>query len=182
MDLDQHLAGIAAGDARAFGSWLAGAERPLRASLRSFAAVVDVEAVLQEALLRTWQIAPKVRQDGRPNALLRVAHRIARNAAIDAARRERVQAMDPADLEGELVEPILPDPMLRKALSECRERLPPAPGRALAARLDGRGARHDRDLAALCEMTLNTFLKNVGRARKLLVDCLGRRGISLEAG
>ena len=30
-------------------------------------------------------------------------------------------------------------------------------------------------------MTLNTFLKNIGRAKKLLRDCLGRRGITLEA-
>jgi DNA-directed RNA polymerase specialized sigma24 family protein len=78
-DLDAHLPGIRAGDAQGFAAWLAGAESPLRAALRSFAAVVDVEAVLQEAFLRVWQLAPDFVPDGRPNALLRYAHRIARH-------------------------------------------------------------------------------------------------------
>ena len=182
IDLDHHLDAIAAGDAMAFAQWLAGAERPLRASLRSFAASVDTEAVLQEALLRVWQVAPRVTRDGKPNALLRVAYRIARNAAIDATRRQRVTAvpMDVLEAAAEPIAPSTPDPALRKALIDCHERLPPAPKRALEARLTDHGARHDRDLAAVCEMTLNTFLKNVGRARKLLVDCLSRRGIALE--
>src|SRR5690606_14601871 len=72
IDLDVHLAAIVAGDTRAFGRWLAGAEAPVRDSLRSFARVVDVEAVLQEALLRVWQVAPRFEPDGRPNGLLRL--------------------------------------------------------------------------------------------------------------
>ena len=75
---------------------------------------------------------------------------------------------------------MLPDPLLRQAITDCREKLPPAPSRALAARLSGAGVRHDRDLAARCEMSLNTFLKNVGRARSLLRECLRRRGVALE--
>ena len=90
IDLDAHLPSIASGDAPAFGRWLAGAEEPVRRSLRSFAAVVDAEAVLLETLLRVWQVAPRVERDGQPNALLRVALRIARNAAIDEVRRARV--------------------------------------------------------------------------------------------
>jgi len=53
-DLDRHLPAIVAGDAQAFAAWLAGAEPRIRASLRGFAAQVDVEAVLQETLLRVW--------------------------------------------------------------------------------------------------------------------------------
>jgi len=73
LDLDAHLAAIATGDADAFGRWVAGAEAPLRGALRSFAARVDTEAILQEALLRVWQVAPRVALDGKPNALLRFA-------------------------------------------------------------------------------------------------------------
>ena len=43
---DGLLAGISAGDARAFARWLALAEGRLRASLRPFASRVDVEAVV----------------------------------------------------------------------------------------------------------------------------------------
>ena len=79
MDLDVHLAAIVAGDTRAFGSWMAGAEARVRDSLRSFAQVVDTEAVLQETLLRTWQVAPRLVADGRPDGLLRMAIRIGRS-------------------------------------------------------------------------------------------------------
>ena len=44
---------------------------------------------MQEALLRVWQVAPRCRRDERPNALLRLAARIARNLAIDELRRVR---------------------------------------------------------------------------------------------
>ena len=93
IDLDAHLPAIQAGDADAFGRWLAGAEPGLRESLRSFAASVDTEAVLQESLLRTWQVAPRVVSDGKPNTLLRLAVRIARNLAVSERRRLRPIAL-----------------------------------------------------------------------------------------
>ena len=37
------------------------------------------------------------------------------------------------------------------------------------------------ELAASVKMRLNTFLKNIGRARKLLVACLRKQGITMEA-
>lgn len=180
MDLDVHLPAIARADADAFGAWLAGAEPAVRASLRSFAAAVDVEAVLQEALLRAWQVAPRVRADGRPNALLRVTVRIARNCAIDEVRRARLDYTAPELLEREGEEAPMPDPFLRAQVERCRAELPPAPARALTARIEGRGGASDRDLAASLEMELNTFLKNVGRARAWLLECLTRAGVAVE--
>jgi RNA polymerase sigma-70 factor (ECF subfamily) len=185
MDLDVHLPAIAAGDDQAFAAWLAGAEGTVRASLRSFAAVVDTEAVLQEALLRTWQVAPRIASDGRPNALLRLAVRIARNRAIDEVRRARVEPTELDALERAAHaeapdDPVVPDPLLRRLVERCREKLPPAPARALTARLEARGGVSDRDLAASLQQELNTFLKNVGRARALLVECLGRSGVVVE--
>lgn len=175
MDLDVHLSAIQAGDAEAFAAWLAGAEVPLRRSLRGFARVVDTEAVLQEALLRVWQVAPRFTPDGKPNALLRFAQRTVRNAAIDEVRRQR-QA--PPELAPEPIAPVEPDPLLREAIRRCREQLPAKPAQALTARLGAH--RSDRELAAQLGLKVNTFLKNVGRARKLLVECLSRAGVTLE--
>lgn len=100
LDLDAHLPGIAAGDAAAFARWMVGAEPAVRASLRPFAVRVDVEAVVQEALLRAWQVAPRIAPDGRPNGLLRVTLRAARNLAIDDARRahHRDASLDAEDV------------------------------------------------------------------------------------
>ena len=86
-DLDVHLSAIQTGDAAAFGRWVAGAEVRLRLSLRRFATGCDTEAVLQETLLRVWQVAPRVEPDGSPNALLRFAIRVGRNTAISEIRR-----------------------------------------------------------------------------------------------
>jgi len=88
-DLDVYLAAIVGGDPYAFSRWMAGSERVVRESLRSFAAVVDVESVLQESLLRVWQVAPRFERDGRPNGLLRFAIRIARNLAVSEVRHTR---------------------------------------------------------------------------------------------
>jgi len=184
MDTDAELPSIVAGDADAFGRWLAGAERPVRESLRSFAAVVDAEAVLQEALLRVWQVAPRFVPDGRPNGLLRLAVRIARNLAVSEVRRLRAVPAEPAALEASLAEaeppPRPPDPMLREAIRACREQLPAKPRQALDARLAGGGAAGDPDLAASLGMRLNTFLQNFTRARQLLAECLRRRGVHLD--
>jgi DNA-directed RNA polymerase specialized sigma24 family protein len=175
MDLDVHLTAIRRGDPDAFGDWMAGAEVPLRRSLGSFAAVVDVEAVLQEALLRVWQVAGRVTPDGRPNSLLRFAVRVARNAAVDEVRRSRATPV--AEPEPEVVEPVLPDPALRAHLERCRSELKGPARVAFEARLGG--TVPDLLLAQQAEMQLNTFLKNVGRARAALIECLRRAGITL---
>jgi RNA polymerase sigma-70 factor (ECF subfamily) len=183
MDLDAELPSIVAGDADAFGRWLAGAERPVRESLRSFAAVIDVEAVLQEALLRVWQVAPRFVPDGRPNGLLRLGVRIGRNLAVSEVRRLRAVPAPPDDLEeaaGAERVPTPPDPMLREAIQSCREKLPDRPRQALDARLASAGARDDDELATSLGMRLNTFLQNFTRARQLLAECLKRRGVALD--
>jgi RNA polymerase sigma-70 factor (ECF subfamily) len=184
-DLDVLLPFIRAGDADAFARWLAGAEASIRDSLRSFAAVVDVEAVLQEALLRTWQIAPRLEADGKPNALLRVGVRIARNLAVSERRRLRGVPSDEDALDRAAEDdpahatPSHPDPALRRAIVECADALPEQPARALHARLESAGAEPDDALAERLGMRKNTFLQNFGRARKLLAECLRRRGIDL---
>src|SRR5262245_55116448 len=163
LDLDVHLPAIAAGDDTAFGRWLAGVEPRLRESLRPYAARVDVEAMLQEALLRVWQIAPRHTPDGRPNSLFRLAVRIARNLCIDELRRTRSAPMDDDGIErilalAEAVEHSEgPDPFLRKAIEECREKLPGKPAEALSSRLSSGGGEPDEDLAARLGMRLNTF-------------------------
>ncbi len=180
IDLDIHLGLVAAGDPDAFARWIAGAELPLRRSLGSFAARVDVEAVIQEALLRTWQVAARVERDGEPNALLRVSLRIAKNLAIDEVRRARTRPVEDAELDTSLAfadaaEP--PDPMLRERIQECRERLPDKPALALDARIGA--TEPDAALAERLGMRLNTFLQNFTRAKKLLFDCLRRRGVEI---
>jgi DNA-directed RNA polymerase specialized sigma24 family protein len=182
-DTDRELAAIAAGDAEAFARWLGRAEPPLRRSLRGFATAVDTEAVLQEALLRVWQVAPRCSGDGRAHGLLRLGMRIARNLAISAARR---YATTPLAIGDELPEPeILPeaphDDALRRAIATCREKLPNQPKAAIEARLDDSGLRSDHELAVTLGMRTNTFLQNITRARALLAECLRRAGIDLEA-
>jgi DNA-directed RNA polymerase specialized sigma24 family protein len=183
VDLDVHAAAIGAGDLEAFGRWVAGAEPVVRGSLRPFAARVDAEAVVQETLFRVWQVAGRFLADGRPNGLLRLALRIARNQALDEMRRLRTMPADPATLArladdpAGAVQPVEPDPGLRQAIEDCRRKLPPRPAAAIAARVDGDGVTPDRMLAAALGMRLNTFLQNVSRARKLLLDCLETRGV-----
>ncbi|MDB4966511.1 MAG: hypothetical protein JWN44_2200 [Myxococcales bacterium] len=178
LDLDEHLAAIAAGDPDAFGLWVAGAEPSLRAGLRSLAARVDGEAILQEALLRIWQVAPRCVPDGRPNALLRLGARVARNLALDELRRLRTLATDDVDqVLAEPAAPRAPDPLLRRAIEECRGGLPKQPAAALTARLEAAGGDPDERLAERLNMKLNTFLQNVSRARKLVAECLERHGV-----
>jgi DNA-directed RNA polymerase specialized sigma24 family protein len=182
-DLDRFLPAIAAGDADAFGRWVSGAEPRIRASLASFAATVDTEAVVQEALLRVWQVATKFTQDGRPDGLVRLGVRIARNLAISEVRRARVVPTEADELERRASEhvdaPVQTDPLLREQIRRCLDALPTSPAQALMQRIAARGARHDLELAEAVGMTLNTFLQNIRRARTGLSRCLERAGVSL---
>lgn len=183
VDLDTHLSAIVAGDADAFGRWVSGAEPRVRASLASFAAVVDTEAVVQETLLRIWQVAPRFRPDGRPDGLVRLAVRIARNLAVSEVRRARVAPTEADELErranAHADAPAQPDPLLREQIQRCLEALPAKPARALRERIRARGGRHDLELAEAIGMKLNTFLQNIRRARAGLVRCLEASGVSL---
>ena len=187
-DLDRYLGAIATADPDAFARWLAGAEGRLRDSLSSFAAAVDAESVVQETLLRVWQVAGRFRPDGRPNGLLRLAIRIGRNLAVsDLRARGRVVHEDDAELarilddiaKNDLPEP--PDPLLRRLIEACREALRGQPRAALEARLKAGGGEPDFALARRLGMRLNTFLQNVARARKAIAQCLRRGGVDLEA-
>ncbi|MFT7622843.1 MAG: DNA-directed RNA polymerase specialized sigma24 family protein [Myxococcota bacterium] len=186
MDDALQLAAISDGDHRVFAHWMAGSEERIRLSLSSWATTIDVEVVVQETLLRAWQVAPRLEPHLQGETLLRYCIRIARNLAIDLGRRARTIPTDPPALE-RLMEaavgaaaPPTSEPGLRAVLQDCVERLPKAPRRVLGLRLGGQGGQSDRDLAALAEMQLNTFLKNFGRARTLLKACLDRAGIALE--
>ena len=187
MNLDVHMLAIRQGDGQAFAAWLSGAEPSLRRGLRSFARQVDVEAVLQEALLRTWQAAPRFEPDGKPNGLVRLAQRIAWNLAISETRRRKKQVTtDPSLLaagidEAQQFEVSAPDPFLRETIATCRDKLPPKPKLALGTRLEGQGGVPDATLAERLGMKTNTFLQNITRARKLLLECLGRAGVDLAA-
>lgn len=178
---------IIAGDTHAFGDFMAASEATIRDSLRSFAAHVDTESVVQETFLRIWQVAPRFQDDGKPHGLLRLALRVARNLAISEVRRLKTKSNYTDDLEHRLRllqsgdGPTPPDPMLRGLIDECRDKLPAQPARALACRLDGGGRVPDTSLAERVGMTKNTFLQNFTRARKFLAQCLKDRGVDIEA-
>lgn len=185
MDLDVYLPDIVARDASAFGAWMARAEGPIRESLRSFATAVDVEAVLQEALLRVWRVAPRFVPDGRQNGLLRLGVRIAKNLAISEVRRTRARPTEDAALEAAALEhegpgPEAPDPLLRRVIAECHEALPDKPRQVLELRLRSSGTADDA-LARSLSMRLNTFLQNFGRARRMLAECLRKHGVAIDA-
>ncbi len=186
-DLDVHRPAIVNGDKAAFGRWVAGAEATLRGSLRSFAACVDVEAVVQETLLRIWQVAARVQPDGKPNGLLRFALRAGRNLALSEARRRRFTPATDDDegferLVGRIADegPAPADPFLRRAIQICLGLLPARPREAVRARLEAAGGESDQALAGRLGLKLNTLLQNVTRARRALAECLERRGVSLK--
>jgi len=176
------LEAISGGDPNAFADWVAAAEPRIRMSLASFARVVDTESVVQETLLRIWQVAPKFEHDGGPDALVRLAVRTARNLAIDETRRRRIDRLTQEmlnELERPVPPPLEPDHELRRAIQVCRDKLPDRPRSALEARLLHPAAR-DEIAAASINMRLNTFFQNIRRARTALLKCLHRKGISLE--
>jgi RNA polymerase sigma-70 factor (ECF subfamily) len=100
---------------------------------------------------------------------------VAKNLCLDEARRLRSDPMPSEDVA--ILTPEPPDPILRRAIEECRKKLPGKPAQALDARIAAAGGEPDATLAAQLGMTLNTFLQNFTRARKLLHDCLARKQV-----
>lgn len=183
-EIDRAYAGTRAGDEASFTAWVRLVEVPLRASLRRFAPVVDVEAVTQEAFVRMWKIAPRLKLSG-ADASLHYARRLARNVAISEARRlGTLRKVDIEVLDGKeegVVQPAPPlDLRLRRAILGCIEQLPDSPRIALLERIARGGVEHDRDLAARAHMQLNTFLQNIVRARKYVAACLEKAGVPLK--
>lgn len=178
-DLDVHLARIVDGDADAYGSFLASAAPVVRQSLRSFATKVDVEAVLQESFLRVWQVAPKLVSDGKGNGLLRLALRIARNLALDEVKRRREDALPEGVEPG--YEPALLDPFLNERIRACFGKVPGQPRAALSARIEAGPGENDAAVAERLGMRVNTFFQNIARARRLILECLEKAGVVLDA-
>jgi len=181
-EIDVAFAAARMRGAEAFARWMALVERPLRASLRRFARAVDVESVMQEALLRMWIACRDTERiiEG-DNASLRFALRVARNVALEEVRRARLEHLVALEDLDPSVEPSidpkpLPDTGLMRAIRDCVERLRGMPRAALFARLASGHAVGDRDLAATLDMAVNTFLQNIVRARKSVADCLERKG------
>src|SRR5262249_951801 len=97
-DVDELFTAARRGNRAAFRLWVGRVERPMRASLHPFALSVDVEGVVQEALLRMWVLASDT--EGREltgeNASLRFAIGLARNIARNEARRNgRLHCLPP---------------------------------------------------------------------------------------
>lgn len=179
--IDTAFDAVRRGDHDGFARWVSLVEPSLLRSLRSFAKHVDVEATMQESLLRMWVLAPRLELSG-ANASLRYVHTMARNLALrESERQGRFDVTAPADLEIEGVgDGPATDPVLRKRIIECLQALSARPREALLLRLNDRAARSDRDLAEGLGIRLNTFLQNVVRARRALKRCLESHGISLQ--
>jgi len=171
------------GDRAAFAEWMGMLEIPLRRSLRRWARAVDVEVVVQETFLRMWLIAcDSDRVLEGDSASLKFAFRVSRNVALEEMRRcrnDRFVDLETLDnLPEGRVEIDPPDPALARALRTCLAKLPAKPLAAISARLR-EGCLPDRRLAEGLRMKLNTFLQNIVRARRLLRDCLEKRGVRL---
>ena len=176
------LQAIAQRNEAAFASWMGRSEESMRLSLRSFARSVDVEAVVQDALMRAWQVAPMLEPDGKPNVLLRWAVTVARNRARDIVRRSgRELPLDDLDDMPALPAVAPSDPLLADRIKICFERLQGKPAVAFTTRLQASGRVSDRQLAEIASMTFDSFRQNLSRARKALEHCLERYGIRVRA-
>jgi DNA-directed RNA polymerase specialized sigma24 family protein len=172
------------GDRGAFAQWMGMVEIPLRRSLYRFARAVDVEAVVQETLVRMWLLAgdPQRVLKG-SQASLKYAFAVGRIVALEEMRRYRKDRFVELDVLENLPEgrinPDPPDPALARKIQDCMESLPRQPREALWARVHN-GRLPDRQLADALRMKANTFFQNIVRARRLLRECLERRGVRLE--
>ena len=183
LEVDE-LRAIAARDATAFTRWFARCEIPLKQSLRSFAELVDVESIAQDAAFKVWTDAARVSPDGRPGFLLRWTKTVALNDARNKVRRsglriEHRESLPENDAFAPPVRPSMRDTLFIERVRRCLDRLNPHQQRAFKARLEDGGVRPDRELAAAIGVGFDAFRQNLTRGRKALVECLGSFGIAV---
>lgn len=177
--IDEAYRATQAGSHEGFTAWVRLVEMPLRVSLRSFARDVDLEAIIQEVLMRMWRWAPDRELEG-TNASLRYALVVARNMALAEMRKlRRVDVLDdPGPVR--VILPPIPDLGLRAAIVQCLDLLKGKPREALRARVEHGGVMSDKMIASSLAMTINTFLQNIVRARAAVKECLRRAGYPIE--
>lgn len=184
-DLSEHSEwqAIRQRDEVAFARWLARCEVRLRRSLRPFAPVVDVEAVLQETAIQIWEHdVHRIRPTGGSEFLLRWAFVVARNKALNIARREgRLESFETWEDLSPGVETSHGDPLLRDRIRMCLERLVPTLRRVVNARLTDDGQHKDRELAERLGVSFEAFRQNLARGRRALEECLSAHGIDIRA-
>jgi DNA-directed RNA polymerase specialized sigma24 family protein len=183
LEVDE-LRAIAARDATAFTRWFARSEVPLKVSLRSFAELVDVESIAQDAAFKAWQDAKHIKPDGRPGFLLRWTKTVALNDARNKIRRSG-QRLDhrmalPDEDSFASPGPFLRDTFFLERVRRCAAKLNPLQQRAFWARLGDGGARPDRELAEAIGVGFDAFRQNLTRGRKALVECLRSSGIAVS--
>lgn len=179
--VDELFGLVRRGGREAFGRWMGRAERPIRASLRPFARAVDVESIVQETMLRMWILATRgERELVGVDSSLRFSIGLARNLARNEARRMgRMQYLPPEDLPEDSHEPAAPDPGLAAAIEDCLRQLTGKLMAVMRARIAFGGVTPDRGLASSLNMTPNTFLQCVVRARAAIKQCLVKKGVPL---
>jgi DNA-directed RNA polymerase specialized sigma24 family protein len=181
-EIDALFARVQHGDPMAFRMWMGRVERPIRFSLRHFARAVDVEAIMQETLLRMWLIATRHLRDLEGvDASLRFAIGMARNLARSEARRMGRERHLPPEAMPEVPQepPPTPDPGLAAAIRDCMGRLSAKLRLVLETRIVLGPSQPDREIADTLEMKLNTFLQNIVRSRQQMRKCLQGKGVPL---
>jgi RNA polymerase sigma-70 factor (ECF subfamily) len=175
------LQAIAAHDEDAFTRWFARHDIALKRSLRSFAAIVDVEAIVQETAIRVWSHASSITADGRPGFLVRWAATVARNMARTEARRSgRLQFVEsPPETPAPVDHP--PDPAFTARAQRCFKQLSPKLRLAMERVRDHGGSQSLRDVAAAIGMTHDSIRQNLTRARRALEECLESHGIDVRS-
>jgi len=182
-EIDELFTAVRTNGPRAFAKWMGSVELPVRLGLRPYARAVDVETIVQETFLRMWLLTQEPdRELTGENASLKFAIGVARNLARAEARRyRREHLLPPEELPEISVDPApTSDPKLRRLIQECLKRLVGAPLKALEARLHLGDQLSDHSIAEMIQMTKNTFLQNIVRARRQVAACLEKQGVRLD--
>jgi RNA polymerase sigma-70 factor (ECF subfamily) len=131
----------------------------------------DAEELTQDVFVRAWEKLPTFRGE---SALGTWLHRIAVNAALERLRsdRRRTARVEPGEDAVRLAAARASSPDERLDLETAIAALPPG-ARTVFVLHDVEGYRHE-EIAALTGAAVGTMRAQLHRARKLLMEALGR--------